>query len=276
MNGPPPDRPQDGAPEPGAPGPGAPGPGPSEEPTEPIALQPTEPVDIPPELVASGVVMPELVGLEAEFGHAAAPPGEAGPEEWPPTVPPGHPHRPRAPRTAVTGAVVTCLLVLAGAALYDAVAVATGHAARRWRADFTDELSTRHLDDPWVLGIAAGAVAVGLLLCWLALAPGLRRWLALRRPGAAIDRAGIAALLAARGQEIPGIERCTVRAGRHKAVATVTGSAEPALVDRELREELAKFPLAGPYRLDLRIQPLRPRPPEERRHGHRRLAQEPR
>ncbi|MCU7822288.1 DUF6286 domain-containing protein [Kitasatospora sp. DSM 101779] len=236
---------------------------------------PAEPAGPDPEqLIGAGVALPERIGLEAELPHAAEEPGGAGPEEWGPTVPYERPHRPRSARTAVTALVVTCLLVLGGAALYDAIAERTGHAARQWRADLTRELATRHLDDAWVLGIAGGAAAAGLLLCWLAFAPGLRRWLPLVRPGAAIDRAGVAALLSARAAGIEGVERCTVKAGRRRAVATVTGSAEPITVEGELLEELAAVPLLGPYRLDLRIQPVRPARPDDRRHGHRRLAQE--
>ncbi|MEV8097418.1 DUF6286 domain-containing protein [Kitasatospora sp. NPDC085879] len=252
-----------------------PPPGPDPDGAETAGGEPGEPAAASPEqLLESGVVMPERIGLEAELAHAGAVPGEAGPEEWPPTVPYGRPHRPRSPRTAVTAVVVTCLLVAGGAALYDAIAVRAGHAARQWRADLTRELATRHLDDPWVLGIAGGAAALGLLLCWLAFAPGLRHWLPLLRPGAAIDRAGVATLVSARAARIDGVERCTVKAGRRRAVATVSGSAEPIVVEQELREELAKVPLLGPYRLDLRIQPFRPSRPEDRRHGHRRLAQE--
>ncbi|MEW1912000.1 DUF6286 domain-containing protein [Kitasatospora sp. NPDC085895] len=237
----------------------------------PYAAEPA--ATAPEQLIGAGVALPERIGLEAELAHPEAEPG-GGPEEWGPTVPYERPHRPRSARTAATALVVTCLLVLGGAALYDAISEGTGHAARQWRADLARETATRHLDDPWVLGIAGGAVAAGLLLCWLAFAPGLRRWLPLLRPGAAIDRAGVAALLSARATGIEGVERCTVKARRHRAVATVTGSAEPIAVERELNEELAAVPLLGPYRLDLRIQPVRPARPDDRRHGHRRLAQE--
>ncbi|WP_052390276.1 DUF6286 domain-containing protein [Streptomyces sp. NRRL B-24484] len=226
----------------------------------------------PEQLIGAGVALPERIGLEAELAHPEAEPGSPG--EWGPTVPYERPHRPRSARTAVTALVVTCLLVLAGSALYDAIAERTGHAARQWRADLARETAARHLDDPWVLGIAGGVALAGLLLCWLAFAPGLRRWLPLLRPGAAIDRAGVAALLSARATGIEGVDRCTVKAGRRRVVATVTGIVEPIAVERELQEELAAVPLLGPYRLDLRIQPVRPTRPDDRRHGHRRLAQE--
>ncbi|WP_405011077.1 DUF6286 domain-containing protein [Kitasatospora sp. NBC_01539] len=191
-----------------------------------------------------------------------------------PTAPPGPPRRPRAARTVATATVVTCLLVLAGALLYDAVAVRTGHTGSQWRTDVTRDLADRRVDDPWALGVAGGAVVLGVLLWVLAFAPGLRGWLPLRRPGAAVHRAGIEALIAARAAELPGVERCTVKAGRRKARATVTGIAEPAFVQRELREELARVHLAGPYRLDVRHRLSRPADPHDRRHGHRRLAQE--
>ncbi|WP_329490122.1 DUF6286 domain-containing protein [Kitasatospora sp. NBC_01246] len=161
----------------------------------------------------------------------------------------------RAPRTVAAVVVATVVLVVGAALLYDVIAVRTGHAARRWRAEVADELATRHLDDPWVLVGAGAAVLLGAWLLWLALAPGLRRWLPLRPLGgtsAAIDRAGVGTLLHDRAAGLPGIEHLTVRVNRRRVKAVLTGPADPASVQRQLRAELAKISLARPLRLDVR------------------------
>ncbi|MER7705633.1 DUF6286 domain-containing protein [Kitasatospora sp. NPDC097605] len=163
--------------------------------------------------------------------------------------------RPRAPRTVAAAVVAAVLLVVAGALLYDVVAVRTGHQARRWRAELADELATRHLDDTAVLLGAGAGVLLGGWLLWLALAPGLRRWLPLRPHGetsAAIDRSGVAALLADRAAGLPGVEHLRVRINRRRVRIALAGPADPASVQRRLREELAAVTLARPLRLDVR------------------------
>ncbi|MFB7910898.1 DUF6286 domain-containing protein [Kitasatospora sp. NPDC056076] len=161
----------------------------------------------------------------------------------------------RSGRAAVAAPVATVVLVVAGALLYDAVAVRAGQPARRWRAQIADELATRHLDDLWVLVGAGAAALVGLWLLWLAFAPGLRRWLVLRPyggTGAAIDRAGVGHLLADRAAGLAGIEHLRVKVGRRRVRVSVSGPVDPAGVQRQLREELARVGLARPLRLDVR------------------------
>ncbi|MBV6699594.1 DUF6286 domain-containing protein [Kitasatospora aureofaciens] len=163
--------------------------------------------------------------------------------------------RPKAPRTPETALVATGVLLVAGALLYDVVAVRTGHPARRWRAEIADELATRHLDDLWVLVGAGVATLLGGVLLWLAFAPGLRRWLSLRPhggTGATIERAGIGHLLADRAAGLTGIEHLRIRIGRRRVRVTLIGPADPASVQRQLREELGRVTLARPMRLDVR------------------------
>ncbi|MGV9267743.1 DUF6286 domain-containing protein [Kitasatospora sp. NPDC003701] len=163
--------------------------------------------------------------------------------------------RPRSPRTVAAVLVATAVLVIAAALLYDVIAVRTGHAARRWRAEVADELATRHLDDVWVLLGAGATVLLGGWLLWLAFAPGLGRWLPLRPHGgtsAAIDRAGVGHLLHDRAAGLPGIEHLTVRINRRRVKVALTGPADPASVQRQLRAELARVTLARPLRLDVR------------------------
>ncbi|MGA5819377.1 DUF6286 domain-containing protein [Kitasatospora sp. NPDC094028] len=170
-------------------------------------------------------------------------------------VPHGKVPRLRAPRTAAAALVATAVLVAAGALLYDVVAVRAGQPARRWRAQLADELATRHLDDVWVLTGAGVAVALGGWLLWLAFAPGLRRWLPLWPYGettAAIDKGGIAHLLTDRAAGLTGIEELRIRVGRRRVRVRLVGPADPAAVQRQLREELARVGVARPLRLDVR------------------------
>lgn len=182
----------------------------------------------------------------------------------------------RSPRTVAAVLVAVAVLLVGAALLYDVIAVRTGHAARRWRAEVADELATRHLDDFWVLLGAGAAVLLGGWLLWLALAPGLRRWLPLRPHGgtsAAIDRTGVGHLLHDRAAGLPGIEHLTVRINRRRVKVALTGPADPASVQRQLRAELARVTLARPLRLDVRAKRGRgeggavPGPPPEGTEG---------
>ncbi|MFE4971169.1 DUF6286 domain-containing protein [Kitasatospora sp. NPDC056651] len=167
----------------------------------------------------------------------------------------GKARRLRAPRTAAAALVATGVLVVTGAFLYDVVAVRVGHPARRWRAQIADELATRHLDDLAVLVGAGVATALGGWLLWLAVAPGLRRWLVLRPYGgttAAVDRAGVGHLLVDRAAGLDGIDHLRVRVGRRRVRVSLVGVADPALVQRQLRDELARVGLGRPLRLDVR------------------------
>ncbi|BFV56683.1 hypothetical protein KCMC57_up17870 [Kitasatospora sp. CMC57] len=163
----------------------------------------------------------------------------------------------RSPRTGWTALVVVAGLVVCGGLLYDAVAVRTGHRARPWRAETAHRLATLHLDDPVVLISAGVAVLIGALLLGLAVAPGMRRWLPLRQPGAVIDRSGVAALLARRADRLDGVSSLKVKVRRARTTVTMAGTADPAEVQRELRAELARVPLAGEHRLDVRTGKVR-------------------
>ncbi|MGW2377658.1 DUF6286 domain-containing protein [Kitasatospora sp. NPDC001683] len=161
----------------------------------------------------------------------------------------------RAGRAVAAALVATVVLVVAGALLYDVVAVRLGQPARRWRAQIAEELATRHLDDLWVLVGAGVATLLGGWLLWLAIAPGLRRWLVLRPYGgtaAAIERAGIGHLLTDRAAGLTGIDHLRIRVGRRRVRVSVSGPVDPAVVQRQLREELGRVGLAQPLRLDVR------------------------
>ncbi|WP_051732768.1 DUF6286 domain-containing protein [Kitasatospora phosalacinea] len=202
-------------------------------------------------------------GVEPESAASAGPAGAT----------PVHARRRRAgrwlrsERAVPTALVVAVLVVAAGTLLYDVIAVRAGGEARPWRQELSRQLATRHLDDPWVLGIAGGAVVLGLLLLWLALARGLRGWLALEPRGAAIHRGTVAALIARRAQQRSDVHSWRVKVKRRRTRVTLTGTADPAGAERELRAELARIPLAEPHRLDVRTKPV------HERHHRRVLAE---
>ncbi|MFF3535133.1 DUF6286 domain-containing protein [Streptomyces sp. NPDC002466] len=121
-------------------------------------------------------------------------------------------------------AAVLALLVLGAAALllYDVAAVRADRPAMRWRRELAGELAERPLENTWVLAAAALAVLIGLWLLVLALTPGLRALLPMRRdrPGvrAALDRSAAALVLRDRAVEVAGVQSVRVRAGRGRAV----------------------------------------------------------
>ncbi|MFJ5925207.1 DUF6286 domain-containing protein [Kitasatospora sp. NPDC092948] len=173
----------------------------------------------------------------------------------------------RSERGVVTALVVAVVVVAAGMLLYDVIAVRSGGEARPWRRDLAHQLATRHLDDPWVLGFAAGAVLLGLVLLALAFRRGLRGWLALEPRGTAIHRSAVTALLSRRAQQHADLHSWQVKVGRRRTRVTVAGTTDPAGVERHLRAELDRIPLAAPHRLDVRTRPVR------ERHQRRELAE---
>ncbi|MCZ0209561.1 DUF6286 domain-containing protein [Streptomyces sp. UMAF16] len=139
-------------------------------------------------------------------------------------------HRTRRPwsaRRLPAALVAAVILVAAVAALADVIAVRAGRPAAEWRRRLTDALATRPVDDVWMLTGAAVAAAVGVWLIVLALTPGLRRWLPLRRPAdcprlrASLDRDGAAALLRDAATRVPGVGAAHVRVRRHRVKARV-------------------------------------------------------
>ncbi|ANW20831.1 DUF6286 domain-containing protein [Streptomyces clavuligerus] len=109
----------------------------------------------------------------------------------------------------------------AGVLLYDIAAVRAGRPAMEWRRVAVAQLARRRLDEPWVLTGAAVLAAVGLWLIVLAVTPGLRRLLTMRRDGgpvrAGLERTAAALVLRDRAMEVPGVRSVRVRVGRSRA-----------------------------------------------------------
>ncbi|MGC5346668.1 DUF6286 domain-containing protein [Streptomyces sp. DT24] len=152
------------------------------------------------------------------------PPGPTAPNEPAPAR--GHGTGGRAGRfwcTRRIPAAVLALVVLGGSGLllYDVAAVRADHPAMQWRRSLADDLAKRPLDDVWVLAGSAAAMAVGLWLLLLALTPGLRALLPMRRDHedvrAGLDRKAAELVLRDRAVEVSGVQSVRVRMGRAKA-----------------------------------------------------------
>ncbi|QKW05775.1 hypothetical protein HUT18_04675 [Streptomyces sp. NA04227] len=120
-------------------------------------------------------------------------------------------------------ALLVSLVLLGGIGLllYDIVAVRAGHKAMSWRKSLADELGERPLDDTWVLCGAGVAAALGLWLLLLALTPGRRSLLPMRRTDAEV-RGGLhrdtaALVLRDRVMEVSGVQSARVRMKRRRA-----------------------------------------------------------
>ncbi|MFE7120604.1 DUF6286 domain-containing protein [Streptomyces sp. NPDC057654] len=155
-----------------------------------------------------------------EAGHTGRPGDVAAPEA-------GGPDGGRAGRFWSTRRVpaVLAALVLLGAAglfLYDVAAVRADRPAMRWRHWLADQLATRHLEHGWVVAGAAIAMVLGLWLLVLALTPGLRRSLPMRRADgvrAGLDRAAASLVLRDRAMEVAGVQSVRVDVGRRRVKA---------------------------------------------------------
>ncbi|MEV7091074.1 DUF6286 domain-containing protein [Streptomyces sp. NPDC093085] len=130
-------------------------------------------------------------------------------------------------------AALTALVLLGatGLLLYDIAAVRAGHHAMYWRRALAHQLGRQPLDEVWVLVAAAVAVLLGLWLLALALTPGLRRLLPMRRESATVraglDRQAAELALRDRAMEVSGVRSATVRLRRSRATVSATAHFRP-------------------------------------------------
>jgi hypothetical protein len=166
-------------------------------------------------------------------------------------------------------AAVAALLsaVAVGFLLYDVVAVRAGRDAMRWRRRLAEELATRPLDDVWMIVGAAVAMALGLWLFVLAVTPGLRRLLPMRRPtghpGAedvrtGLDRRAAALVLRDRAMQVPGVRSARIDVGRRKVKARAQAHFRDldevrGDLDNELGEAVTSLGLARRPALAVRV-----------------------
>lgn len=165
-------------------------------------------------------------------------------------------------RRVPAAVVALLLLAAAGLLLYDVAAVRAHHSSMAWRRRLTHELATRPLDSPLVLGAAALAVVLGIWLFVLAVTPGLRQVLPMRRSvpdvRAGLDRAAAALVLRDRAMEVAGVQSVRMKVGRRKAKARAVSHFREleevrADLDVSLGEGLRQLGLARRLRLTVRV-----------------------
>ncbi|MFJ9737855.1 DUF6286 domain-containing protein [Streptomyces sp. NPDC101166] len=166
----------------------------------------------------------------------------------------------------VPAAVVALLvLVLAGALLYDVAAVRAHRPALRARRELARQLAERPLDDTWVLVGAGVAAVLGLWLVLLAVTPGMRRVLPMRRTHpdvrAGLHRGAAALVLRDRAMEVAGVQSVRVHAGRRKADVHAVSHFRDlddvrADLDAVLGDAIRGLGLARPPALSVRVRRL--------------------
>ncbi|WP_409350244.1 DUF6286 domain-containing protein [Streptomyces albogriseolus] len=123
-------------------------------------------------------------------------------------------------RRVPAGLLALVILAIAGLFLYDIAAVRAHRPGMSWRHGLARQLDERQLDDVWVLTGAAVAAALGLWLLVLALTPGLRSVLTMRRAHpdvrAGLDRDAAATVLRDRALEVAGVQSVRVAVKRKK------------------------------------------------------------
>ncbi|MFE2265858.1 DUF6286 domain-containing protein [Streptomyces griseosporeus] len=165
-------------------------------------------------------------------------------------------------RRVPAGIVALLGLAVAGVFLYDIAAVRAGRPPMRWRRSLARELAERPLDDTWVLAGAALAAALGLWLLVLALTPGLRKVLPMRRTHpdvrAGLHRDAAALVLRDRAMEVAGVQAARVRMGRARADVRALAHFRElddvrADLDQVLADAARGLGLSRPPRLSVRV-----------------------
>lgn len=124
-------------------------------------------------------------------------------------------------RRVPAGLLALVVLGGAGLLLYDVAAVRADRPAMRWRRATAEYLAEWRLDEIAVLAAAGAVMLVGVWLVVLAVTPGLRSLLPMRRDRphvrAGLHRDAAALVLRDRAMEVSGVQTVRVRMGRSKA-----------------------------------------------------------
>ncbi|MFJ4559678.1 DUF6286 domain-containing protein [Streptomyces massasporeus] len=206
--------------------------------------------------------LPVLDQQETENGDGAdESPDAAGPPPGPEDE--GEPEgRFWSARRVPAGIVALLLLGLTGLFLYDIVSVRAGRPGMYWRRELAEQLAERPLDDTWVLVGAGVAAVLGLWLLILAVTPGLRGVLPMRRTHtgvrAGLHRDAAATAVRDRAMEVAGVQAARVRVRRRRAdVRAVSHFRELDDVHTELDDVLADavrgLGLSRPPSLSVRV-----------------------
>jgi uncharacterized protein DUF6286 len=127
------------------------------------------------------------------------------------------------PRRLPAGIVSLLAFAAAGLLLYDLVSVRAGRSAMAWRHTLADEMAATHVDDPKVLASACVVTLLGAWLIALAVTPGRRGLLPMRREVAGVraglERTAAALVLRDRAMRVSGVQSVRVAVGRRKVRA---------------------------------------------------------
>ena len=191
----------------------------SEEPVPALREQPV-PAPVPDGEPAAGWRPDPAAGTPPEPGAERPAPAASASRFEPEGEPPGPAGRFWSERRVAAVLVSCVLLIAAGLLLYDLVSVRAGQPAAEWRRRLAHELATRELGEGVVVLIALAATLLGAWLLVLAVTPGLRGLLPMRRePGrlrAGIERSAAAVVLRDRALEVSGVRSVRVSVGRHR------------------------------------------------------------
>ncbi|WP_328402156.1 DUF6286 domain-containing protein [Streptomyces sp. NBC_00390] len=124
-------------------------------------------------------------------------------------------------RRVPAGLLALVVLGASALTLYDVAAVRADRPAMQWRRTLAHDLDTWRPDEVGVLAVSAAAVLIGIWLIVLAVTPGLRALLPMRREHphvrAALEREAAAFALRDRAMEVSGVQSVRVRVGRSRA-----------------------------------------------------------
>ncbi|WP_019545530.1 DUF6286 domain-containing protein [Streptomyces sulphureus] len=161
-------------------------------------------------------------------------------------------------------AALLALLILAasGLLLYDVAAVRARQQAMSWRRSLAEELAATRIDSVPVLAGASFAALLGVVLIVMALTPGLRTVLSMRRESpevrAGLERSAAELVLRDRAMDVSGVQSVRVLVGRGKVRARAEAHFRDldlvrADVDAALDEGIRQLGLDRPLSLSVRV-----------------------
>lgn len=174
-------------------------------------------------------------------------------------------------RRLPAGVVALLGLAAAGLLLFDVVAVRLGRTAMGWRRTLAEEMAVTPVDDIRVRVAAVVAALLGLWLLVLALTPGRRGLLPMRRelPGvrAGLERTAASLVLRDRALRVPGVQSVRVDVGRRRVRARARAHFRDLHdvrgdLDSELEEGVRQLGLARQPGLSVHVE--RPKKPKKR------------
>ncbi|WP_327322773.1 DUF6286 domain-containing protein [Streptomyces sp. NBC_01210] len=173
-------------------------------------------------------------------------------------------------RRVPAGLLAVVVLGGAGLLLYDIAAVRADRPAMQWRRATAEHLAKWRLEEVGELACAGVVMLLGVGLIVLAVTPGLRALLPMRRDTPAVraglDRAAAALVLRDRAMEVSGVQSARVRMGRARVLVRAQSHFRElddvrADLDSALATAIKELGLARPPALAVHVV----RPPAKKR-----------